>query len=395
MLEGLGRVNWKELGHAYGPAEDLPALIRDLAAEDAETREQARLRLWGTIIHQGTVYSATAYAVPFLLELLAAPATKEKPDLLVLVCSLACGSSYLDVHKDLFEDVPKLREEMQQPEWHDQLEEELDWVRAAHQAVVQGWQIYLRLLDDPEPQTRSCAAYALAVCRRHSTEIVPQLAAQLGKEVDDHVKASVLLSLGCVGDADCGPLLEQWLGTGYPPAVKACAALSMARIFRDRTSSHAVAVLCDNLQNPRPVDELYLQLPWSRGESVIAAASQALIQLGSAALAFVPRIAQGLQNLRPGDTASIAVVNTLLAVSFQPQKAPRAADFTEIQRSVLTSVVEADRAWDWGTVFFVLRQFGLPYDRKELAEFLGMPTENLGEGFAKRGALPFPGDIPF
>lgn len=78
MLEGLDQINWGELGHAYGSAEDLPDLLRQLASPDEQSRNNALYQLYGTIWHQGTVYQATAYAVPFLLELLQADCSADK-----------------------------------------------------------------------------------------------------------------------------------------------------------------------------------------------------------------------------------------------------------------------------------------------------------------------------
>lgn len=388
MLEGINSVNWKEIEHAYGPAEDVPDLIRALASDNPDKRENARTDLWGTIIHQGTVCSATAHAVPFLLELLASPLIKDKPHLLVLVASLACGSSYLDVHQDLFEDVPSNKEDMQKPEWGHRLQTELGWVKAAYEAVGKGWTVYLQLLDDPDPRTRCCAAYALAVCRQHASETVSPLRDHLPDESDDRVTASILLCLGCVGGEECKPLCEEWLTKGRHPLVRTSAALSLARLCRDHTPQPAVEVLAECLDNPGAVDELYYDLPWSQGESVVSAAGQALAQLGPAsASTIVPQIAEGLKNLRQNDTGSLAVVGALLALAFEPQKEPRlASSLSELQRLVLTKLVESDRVWDFGTVFFVLSRFGFPSDRKELAELLGLPTEGLGEGFVKTGS---------
>ena len=85
MLEGLDRIDWSSLEHAYGPAKDVPGLIRGLASDDAATRKWARRTLWSNVIHQGTVYSATSHAVPFLIELLGLPTVEDKPGLLVYV----------------------------------------------------------------------------------------------------------------------------------------------------------------------------------------------------------------------------------------------------------------------------------------------------------------------
>lgn len=67
MLEGLNDINWQRLTHAYGPASDVPELIRNLTSPAPDIREQAQKGLRSTIWHQGTVYEATAYALPFLI----------------------------------------------------------------------------------------------------------------------------------------------------------------------------------------------------------------------------------------------------------------------------------------------------------------------------------------
>lgn len=56
--------------------------------------------LFGNIWHQGTVYPATAPAVPFLLEVLASKKAN-LPGLLTLLTSIAGGASYLDVHQSI------------------------------------------------------------------------------------------------------------------------------------------------------------------------------------------------------------------------------------------------------------------------------------------------------
>ena len=61
MLDDLVRVDWAGLTHAYGPADDLPGLLRGLAQGD----DDALYELYGNIWHQGTVYPATAYAVTY------------------------------------------------------------------------------------------------------------------------------------------------------------------------------------------------------------------------------------------------------------------------------------------------------------------------------------------
>jgi hypothetical protein len=91
VLEGIDDIDWSVLEHAYGPATDVPDLVRALVAPDAVERQKALHTLYGSIVHQGTRYEATAYAVPFLLELVADPATPGRPELLRLLALLAIG----------------------------------------------------------------------------------------------------------------------------------------------------------------------------------------------------------------------------------------------------------------------------------------------------------------
>ncbi|MFC3897601.1 hypothetical protein ACFOWZ_39510 [Lentzea rhizosphaerae] len=91
VLNGLDQVDWARLTHAYGPADDVPDQIRDLVSPDCERRRKALWALNGNIYHQGTVYEATAHAVPFLLEVLTAPECDEQPQLLELLSGIVTG----------------------------------------------------------------------------------------------------------------------------------------------------------------------------------------------------------------------------------------------------------------------------------------------------------------
>jgi hypothetical protein len=69
-LDGLGDVRWPELSHAHGSAADVPGLIEALA-EGFGTWAQVLDELIGDdILHQGSCYSATGPAMPFLTKLI-------------------------------------------------------------------------------------------------------------------------------------------------------------------------------------------------------------------------------------------------------------------------------------------------------------------------------------
>ncbi|MEV8432962.1 hypothetical protein [Streptomyces chartreusis] len=87
VLAGLDDRPWGDVEHAYGSAEDVPAVLRALADDDPETAGAALNELYGNIWHQGTVYTATVEAVPFLARL--AAAGYRSADVLVLLGSIA------------------------------------------------------------------------------------------------------------------------------------------------------------------------------------------------------------------------------------------------------------------------------------------------------------------
>ncbi|MFG2844591.1 hypothetical protein ACGF12_15675 [Kitasatospora sp. NPDC048296] len=70
-LADLDAHPWASVSHAYGPAEDLPDLLRALA-EGGGDAEEAISELYSCILHQGTVYAASADAVPYLARIAAA-----------------------------------------------------------------------------------------------------------------------------------------------------------------------------------------------------------------------------------------------------------------------------------------------------------------------------------
>lgn len=79
-------IEWSTLSHAYGPATDVPDMLR--ALQDADTAEAALDELSGTVFHQGSVYTATPPTAVFLARLAADPATPARSALAAFVAEL-------------------------------------------------------------------------------------------------------------------------------------------------------------------------------------------------------------------------------------------------------------------------------------------------------------------
>jgi hypothetical protein len=88
MLE-LESPRWRELRHAYGNAEDLPPLLRRLASGDGSAMSE----IFGSVCHQGSVYSASRATVPHLVVTAKAITAPEfRAEILVLIGSIRASS---------------------------------------------------------------------------------------------------------------------------------------------------------------------------------------------------------------------------------------------------------------------------------------------------------------
>src|SRR5438552_81973 len=81
-LAALDAIDWNRTKHAFGPATDVPNLIRSLASPDGDVRRGAWTALYGNLYHQGIVYPATAAAAPFFVKLLEGDDVEDKSEIL-------------------------------------------------------------------------------------------------------------------------------------------------------------------------------------------------------------------------------------------------------------------------------------------------------------------------
>jgi len=69
MLD-LDSDSWRDLRHAYGSAEDIPALLRrlpDAPVKSADSKREPWFTLWSALCHQSDVYPASFAAVPHII----------------------------------------------------------------------------------------------------------------------------------------------------------------------------------------------------------------------------------------------------------------------------------------------------------------------------------------
>jgi HEAT repeat protein len=368
VLKTLDAIDWKSLNHAYGEASDVPKLLRALASDHAGKREGALDALFSTIWHQGTVYSASAAAVPFLIELAMSDAQGDLPAILDLLAHLATGSSYLDAHQHL----SHFEEERAAPEFADRLAGELVHVRAAKEAVVRGASVYARRLRHEDPAVRVAAAYLLGLCPSDASRAA--LKKCTADDAEPAVRAVAAFALGCIADDALAPEVREMLeDESEHPAVRLYAGFGLARGAATLTDEalDALAELVDDAELFAQLDELHD----NAARMSYGPLADCLLGLPPSSRArLVPALGRALEAIRGRDALGLATA--LLGLAFADSKLPEGAGpeaLNEVQRAALESLVRAPSAWRYANIETALHDVGLPDDgRPELAAWLGL-----------------------
>ncbi|WP_337176921.1 hypothetical protein [Paludisphaera sp.] len=382
MLEGLDAIDWKALGHAYGPATDVPDQLRALASSDPDARAEALHALFGNICHQGTVYEASAHAVPFLIELLADDSTADRAGVLCLLGELATGSSYLDVHQDV---IPDLASTLG---FHEKLGRERSWVRATLEAVEAGVPEYIRLLEARDRRIRMAAAHALGACVGRADEAAQALRSAFAARPDESERFNLTLRLGTLGREADVAFLRAIPADG---PIGWAAAVAIAEILRQRTPAETVARVASAFADPQPLDDLLADQPWAPVEA-IEMTRQAIERMDDALA--VPAMIAGVGLVEHYHAASLAadLLDRVLPAPRRPPAPPpgplhrlgaliglRFGDppyrpiesLDDRQVAALRAIAEAGRAW--GSIMDLsadLRSRDLPDVREALREYL-------------------------
>ncbi|MER5887487.1 hypothetical protein ABT160_27040 [Streptomyces sp. NPDC001941] len=242
-LDHVSNLPWASFSHAYGSAEDVPDLLRALAGADEAAADEALSELYGCVLHQGTVYGASAQAVPFLAGI--AAAGHRTADVLALLGGMA--------------------------ESEDEYGVEPGSVRAAVAAQLP---LLLPLVADAVPEVRRTAVWAASHTGVAGT-VLPVLRARWPVEDEPGVRVELLSALVRL-DAAAG------LGAAAGVLVPAePAEVRLAAVFAHLDAGAAwTGLLHTTMLALLPADDLRSDLDLGRSEP-LADVVEALVERGS------------------------------------------------------------------------------------------------------------------
>lgn len=288
MLDDLQTVDWHRVYHAYGAADDVPALLVQASENNEASRAEAFHALWGNIVHQGTRWDASKYAVPFLAELATSTDITNREDFVWLLSGLAIGdqgSASLPFDPKAEFEVAERIDELEksyianqvekfyaQPNQEDYDADLLDdlsicWARDAYRAVESELPRLYPLLASPDDDEAISVAHLSAWFPSRAVESVRELTQiSLNRSVAFLTNANV--ALGYLGSYDIPDLVVHHLTarlTAPELAVRSSAAVGIVLALKPTAVSEAVLPpLMEMADYERPQDTLVSPFVWWR-----------------------------------------------------------------------------------------------------------------------------------
>lgn len=352
-LADLERVDWSQLESAGGANPPGYTLLSGLLAEDEGGHEKLSDAGWGGLYwhfcHQGTVYSGTAVAIPFVVRLLE---RKQHPHRFALFNFLrSTGAAMRGTYRRAHEEGPD-------EGWADHL--------ATSAAFNDGYPVYRRLLDDADPTVRSWSARLLGSCHAHNEAAARSLSYRLIAEKDPGVRGNILQSLGNLGVDGSDLLLRRSLDKGGLEQISAGIGMSMCR--GEEAGIETVAALVGSLAAAHQLEEAFDAMPWSE-LNIYAELANTLTQVGNGA-SVLDEILPRLDQVDPISSISIARSALTIAQRFAGDEDDDddEGDGGAAMRKVMRAIAAAEAPWRFNVnLHEVLNEFDLPTDREELA----------------------------
>ncbi|MFE7519420.1 PBS lyase [Streptomyces halstedii] len=241
MFAGIDEVDWASMEHAYGPADDVPALLRGLASPDPAARESALDGMYGAVHHQGDVYACTLACIPFLFELVVDPGVQDRGSVVELLTSIGG----IDLAEDDEDEIDE-----------DEIEGAANYAMAAA-AVTAGAGVFCELIADEDPGVRLAAPLALATLHSRPVHVLDLLRERLPVEPVEEVRLALAEAAGRVAlrhrplAGRAADWLSRLAAEAYAPGLRLAALAQLARCAPDALPGDVVTMVSGLLRELR------------------------------------------------------------------------------------------------------------------------------------------------
>lgn len=190
MPTSVAGVDWAALEHAYGPAADLPQWLEKVAHARGRLFGDAMGELYSRVLHQGSIYSASPFAVEAIAEMVRNPnPPEERRGALLAMLDDFAASARKSIADGRF--IP----------CHSGGEPEHG--NAIRQILNDSRPLFEGLLGDKNAETRAHAASLVCAFDDAPSTAVARLERMYGAEQDKDVRRGILLALvRCCCDRD-------------------------------------------------------------------------------------------------------------------------------------------------------------------------------------------------
>ncbi|PRY38932.1 hypothetical protein [Umezawaea tangerina] len=187
---GVHDVDWAALEDAYGTAHMTPWFIEALTSDDAGDRDFGVYGLYSATTHQGSVYTASEAAIPFLAELV----RRDTPSALVFLARIAVGETHFVTRPD---DVAKATSEYAGAVAEFAADVEAMWTRTGDEEALRLLVLLGREPKElpaltPDATAGLCLAHAFLAAR--DNDVTPGTAKHTGPKVDHLAAARDLMT---------------------------------------------------------------------------------------------------------------------------------------------------------------------------------------------------------
>jgi hypothetical protein len=372
MLEELRQVPWSKLRHAYGSARDTPRHLRALSSRWKFRRDRAIDKLSWSIVHQGSVYEAAAYAVPFLIELACSPQVQERDRILELLYDIATGGSWHEAHQHM----APVRRVWNEQQIAEKIREQHQWIDQIIRELRAGIAHILPLLGDADLQVRMQAARLLTAMKAENpAPIVQAMKSSLATESEPMPRANLLLAISWLTRDEESSLFRAEFDHAAVTIVRLSASLGLIAASLENPPQDALDFLIEMLtKRDRRLRERYSHIPMGGS----------LLETLGAYLNLAPEPARTraaellLEELESNDwlisDLGVYLLRLVLPKERNTFAGIDATTLNDLQRRAIARVARS--AWPdektlFGNAHDVLIGFHLPKDPKQMQQYLG------------------------